>query len=1072
MSDFERKLLASTAAGHQFMRDDRLEAADSSFAEALVCVDAIVAQSGVDRSLDRAELVAARAAAQFETGASAEGEDRLIAALESLDGGAGHQSARRRIVTAWLLFELARLLWKARRLPESRSRLEAARSQLEGCDASLLRARMETVFGVVLCLSGELQEALSHFDTAMEAFENPLNGGQMSERARLVMNIGNALTELGRYEEAREPMERALALYQGLVATGRSAHRFDLGRARRNLGALLTRAGQFDAAVDAYQAALADYDFALRRHRKNADTSMMRGSRASLLMNLGYVQFLRGDLDAADVTFRRAATGYAGLVQSNPQLQEDQARTWVNQAHLAAQRGETDRAARLYARGLTVFEAMMTRGQVHLEPDRINASLGLARMQLLQARDATCLTLFETAMTSLSELTRQGQLQHAKAWSAAWRAQVSAWLQRATTGSLDSETVVDTLQRVLAIPPRRGSSTGPEPIGELLEAVDAIAGWTEPAMSPKRLIDSVTHLVAHYLAHLFDWVAELPSESEPAWLRQNAGLIAKAVERLRAVAADQPDASRLLADWFFHTRGLRAQRSALAQGSEPQLVALGELLQELRRLEDEILGEGRTGSAGRAPDSRATSPAMLSSLGSPSSARESQRAGAWRDLRQRVDALREQLIERGELPDIQRLKAQPVVAQMARNAVLLLLARLDAEHLLVIALHRADEHQSIATHLIVKQHQDVAAFSCTALNQLARQALSESARGQAARGSVADSNQLPTDVSEPGIGRADQFALEMFQMMWEHTLVPLLRSLAHKGFNDVCLVPSDDLHLVPWNHLFDSTSALPCRLQIYPNSGAWSRCQYHDDREPDAAPRWAVAAGSALQSDRPLPWVEIEWRLSARMWNDAFQMIELPAGERPCAKGVNALLGMGHGGAPDGNPAHAGLSIEGALLSAHDLPRIMTCRRTLMSACVLGQTDEALGEPLGFLSTCFDYRILFGTGWLTEVPDSAACLFSVALQFALLEAYWHGRERPVLWSVVFRATRQCLLRGEWPPGFSAWLARELPEAAKDLEAHRRSSGAPLPAIVIDSELFGCAPEVLKRVLPWAVALGR
>jgi hypothetical protein len=224
---------------------------------------------------------------------------------------------------------------------------------------------------------------------------------------------------------------------------------------------------------------------------------------------------------------------------------------------------------------------------------------------------------------------------------------------------------------------------------------------------------------------------------------------------------------------------------------------------------------------------------------------------------------------------------------------------------------------------------------------------------------------------------------------------------------------------------------------LYPSSGAWLRCRAA--RAGDAAaPRWAALA--AAVAEPPLPWVEVEAGLSRRLWGQSMASLD----------DADCLLGMGHGGTPDGNPAHAGLAVDGGLLGALDLPLVRRCRRALLSACVLGQTEDASGEPLGFLSACFNHQATYATGWLTEVPDLAACLASLALQWALHRA---GAEHAqVGWGEVGRATRRGLLRGEWPPGFAAWLEREWPVTAGPID-------------------FGAPPAPLRRVLPWLVALG-
>jgi hypothetical protein len=169
---------------------------------------------------------------------------------------------------------------------------------------------------------------------------------------------------------------------------------------------------------------------------------------------------------------------------------------------------------------------------------------------------------------------------------------------------------------------------------------------------------------------------------------------------------------------------------------------------------------------------------------------------------------------------------------------------------------------------------------------------------------------------------------------------------------------------------------------------------------------------------------------------------------------------MGHGAARDHNPARTGLELSvGDVLTAHELPGIRTCRRVVLSCCVLGQTREVIGEPLGFLASSFGYECSFGSGWLTEVPDAMACLFSLAFQFSVRAAL-RGDHREVAWGDSFESTRQAIFNSRWPDGYGEWLAEHLPAALPD--------GAARPA----GDLRRAPPQQLRDMMPWAVCLGR
>ena len=1079
MADLELGLHALLRAGQAAVQQRQFEAASKLFAEALQHPGLKQTQGSSDRRWERAEITAELVAALVEWGKS-EGQEALLQdALARLPDDLSSATPAHRAVAGRLNFELGRLLLKSRRMSEGRVHLEAAVGLLDGAEQVVGLARANTVLAVLLCMGGELELALTRFHAARVVFEQSSGLRHGRDHARLVMNIGAALTDLGRYHEALDYMAQALRLSElALPGEGPEA-RFDRGRVYRNLGPLLTHVGRHDESIKAYLAGLGDYDHVIRRSRRRADLPTLLASRASLHMNLGYGYFRQGQLDAADKCYAKADQAYVKLVKNQPFLNDDRARIWVNQAHLAAHRGRFARASRLYARGLRMFESLIAASRSNLEFDRINASLGLARAMAARGRVKQGRPLFEAAMTALADLTRQGQLQHARAWLEAWQAQ---WTVLQTLPDGDALTAwAEALVRVLAKPARRGLSSGPEPITHLLSALELVAHGT-PSASPaststgsRATADSArAGVVGQYLVFLLDWLAELLTESDPNWLRQHASLVEQTVASLRCTAVAHPQASHLLAEWFLHTRGLRAQRAALAQGRDPEFIALRDALRELRQLEDEMLGDGGE-PAGKDTDPTSRQARLsLPELVSPG--RLASRAHRWLDLSGKVEHLRQTLVSAGRLPQALRLNLSLTVARIAPGTALVMLARVGPAQMLAIVLHGANADGRVAQHRLFDLPPDVAAFSCTTLNQLARQSLAYAARGQASR-KAADSRGpgkaspavVDLVLAEP---EADLFAIEQFRRLWDCSLALLLPALADQGFVEANLVPSDDLHLMPWSHFADSGQALGCRLQVYPSSGAWLR-SLEDDADvlssPPSPPRWALAADAALRTDQPLHGVEVERLLSLRLWRADMSAITWTAGGRPQAERVNALLGMGHGGSADGNFAHAGLAIGDAVLLAHDLPGLRTCTRALMSTCMLGQTDEAMGEPLGFLAASFDYQTSFGTGWLTEVPDVAACLFSLAFQFALREAYRLAVRR-VLWSEVFRATRQGISSGQWPAGFGAWLRREWSRASSQIRARSDASGSALPGG--DFTGLDTPPPLLRRVMPWAIALGR
>lgn len=1046
-------------------------------ADALRCFDASTGEPTADSLLPRAQLVAALGGALLELGRWDEAEQPLSAALASLEGSAAGESEAGRVVMASLRLSLAAARMVSGRLPMAPPLLRAALASMPDSGADVLRVRVQILLGGAMSALGSPEAGLPHLSAAAATLDRPEHEERFRLRSALHVNTGYAYIMLGRHDDACRSFEAGIALFDGLVLAGRPARRSDRARALMNLGSAHVRAGRPQQALPCYQPALADCDAAIRDARQPAAAMRHRATRGAILMNWGYCLFVLNDDRAAAVALQRAARSHAGLVQAYPHLRDDLARTWVNQAHLATRAGRLRRAAELYQKGLSSLGAAL-QGRPYLQSEHANAGLGLARVRLLQGHTEQAATLFEAAMTTLSTLSRAGQLPLAWTWLEAWGAQFSALLQRelslrrrtqAQDGGVAAAFHRDVLLRVLAQPPRRGLGNGSVPLQALQAAADLIEQGSESFRSVAPPVAGFADLMAAYLGYVIGCLGDVLADSEPGWLAQHAGELHKAAARLRDIAAAQPQASQRLADWFLHTRGLRAQRSALTQGESTPVVALRDLLRRLRRLEDEMLGESTAASKAEAPHLRAPG-LLIPSLSRPTPAQDHERAAAWQDLHDRVESLRQELVETGHLPPTLRLGAAGVAALVAPHSALILLAQQEGQRVLAVVLRRPGPGPVATSHVVVDQHPDLAHFSCSSLLRLARHSLGQSTHGDALRGAPdttaivasAQPSHRPEDL--------DLFALDLFGSIWHRTVLPLLESLAEEGCNEVGLVPSDGLHLVPWTH-FAQTAAPPgCSVEVYPSCGAWARSRPPADADADAMlpPRWAVAAWSGQGGARPLPWVDVERCLSARLWQDLSGPSVLLQGTPPSADGVGALVCMGHGSVLDSNAAHAGLAMAGGVvLGAHDLHQVRSCRRVLLSACMLGCIDEAFGEPLGFLSSCFDYRTGFGAGWLTEVPDSSACWASLAMQFALRQAYATPANGPVVWSRVVGQTRLEILDGAWPDGFGTWLEAELPSALRELAEH----GLLPQGLALDQPVPLAPPAALRRVLPWAVAFG-
>lgn len=355
----------------------------------------------------------------------------------------------------------------------------------------------------------------------------------------------------------------------------------------------------------------------------------------------------------------------------------------------------------------------------------------------------------------------------------------------------------------------------------------------------------------------------------------------------------------------------------------------------------------------------------------------------------------------------------------------------------------------------------------------------------------------------------------------------VVRKVAGKAA-DIGFVPSGDLHALPWQHHFSTGLPATVRVRLYVSAADWWRLHETQPprrpaRTPSPMPRWAMVAYDASDtgdlSDR-LYWVRAEADMSRRLWSaSGIEALDL-AGDAPMP--ATALLACGHGFAPGDDVSRAGVWVgtvrsaagdgtgsarRPTLLDAQALSRMPTLARVVLSCCVLGRTEDILGEPLGLMAQVFSHGVRFALGALVRVGDLEAALFSIAFQWSLRSACTRpSMQSHVDWVEVFQSLQACIRAGHWPTGFGSWLEAELPRTlqsvvpsvamARDdedafharngwhrllgaLSAELGANGAmPRPSQpwlalyeTLARELARRPPEHLRRVAPWMVALG-
>lgn len=1002
-----------------------------------------------------ADTLIALAECQIESDGLADSEDtlrRLDACLLRL-ADHGHSavpalSARRGMCAARLAF------WR-RDIEGAITLSREAVQALSAVDDStvhqaLWRLRAEAILIANLSIAGFQDEAITLGRSALSRLDSPGQRDLSRDSVRLTLNVGNALWFQGDLDQAQRHYQRVIDIAQGQFDAGFEPRAHDLGRAHMNLGGVLVSANRLPEAVAAYRQALQVYSAQLRRtRRRREDVRRLEASQASTWMNLGYAHFRAREFDQAARWLGRARRHYARVEVALPHLLHDEARTWVNEGHVLLVRRRNAQAEHLYRAAIGIFEQGLAIGAEHLQHDLANARLGLAKTRAATGHPAEAAGLTRQALDSYAALVERGQLHHAQAWLEGLLGVIAALVTRAS-GSRRSEGVAEALANLghcLLTAPMHGHPVGDEQLRRLDGAMAHLVSWCDSVTR----VPGLEALLRHLLRHLLTWLAGLLGDADPAWMLSHAASLARSVGRLWQLSRKLPESALLQADWYLCTRGLRAQRDALALSTEPRIMAFAALQTQLWRIEQELLAA--TTLPGNGGDGLLRAAGITSSGSRPNSISHS--GGDWLRLRQLCDGERAHLVLNGLLPQRVRASAAEAASRLPVAAALCLLARPQPDCLLVIVLQRLEGGALRAGSQELTLDSPLADAKCAQWLALVRRDLSEVAGRRSLRRGGEDSACGSDSVS---IGRAD-FALAMLQSMADAVAGSLKCQLGQQPVSELVLAPSDDLHLVPWRCLLARAWPEHPPLRQFPSVAAWLRTNA-DAGQPGALLRWSVAIGPDAADS--LPWVLVEAELSRRLWDAVGVAAVLLDAGKCSADGVDALIGMGHGGVLVQQPGVAGLSMSPSrVLTAHDLPNIRRARSVVLSSCVLAQTHEVLGEPLGFLSEAFGYGVDFGCGWLTEVPDDVACLFSLAFQYMLRQ-----RRRPcqggnavkVSWLDSFDATCSALACGRWPDSFAAWLTAEL-------------STLRLPQGVIPGDLTAAPPPTLRRMLPWVIALG-
>jgi class 3 adenylate cyclase/Tfp pilus assembly protein PilF len=157
---------------------------------------------------------------------------------------------------------------------------------LEAYDRDDARALQHELRGDVVRVQGALQEALGHFEQALEWYEQH---GDADDRIRVVASIGMVYSHLGQYEESLKYFLRVLAMEE------ERGNRRAMSAAFGNVGNAYFSAQRFPEALEYYR----------RAQAISEEFGYVRGMGHSA-SNLGQIFSLTGDYPTAMEHFRKA----------------------------------------------------------------------------------------------------------------------------------------------------------------------------------------------------------------------------------------------------------------------------------------------------------------------------------------------------------------------------------------------------------------------------------------------------------------------------------------------------------------------------------------------------------------------------------------------------------------------------------------------------------------------------------------------------------------------------------------------------------------------------------------------
>ncbi len=199
--------------------------------------------------------------------------------------------------------------------------------------------------GSVLVKQGKFDEALEHYQRALAIDERVLGSGDLG-LARTLKGLGGVLAEQGKYREALEQYRRALALYEQALGPQHPS----LASVLNRIGIVFDEQGEYKRALEHYRRALAIYERTFGS--EHTDYS-------GVLNNIGLVLDHQGKREEALDYHQRALVIDQKVLDP---LSLELAKALYNMGSILSSHGRFEEALRHHRQALAIYEQILEPG--------------------------------------------------------------------------------------------------------------------------------------------------------------------------------------------------------------------------------------------------------------------------------------------------------------------------------------------------------------------------------------------------------------------------------------------------------------------------------------------------------------------------------------------------------------------------------------------------------------------------------------------------------------------------------------------------------------------------------------